>query len=142
MPRSRFSTAIYLMLVFASGILVGVVSYRLYAATTVTATANAPRTMEQYRKQFIAEMRQKVGTNDAQISQINQALDNAKHRLDALHTQEKPLRDKIEQERIEEIRAALDDKQKVVYDNWRAERARMHAAEELKKQQQKKAAGQ
>ncbi|MDP9169125.1 MAG: hypothetical protein M3N54_00795 [Acidobacteriota bacterium] len=134
MPRSRLGTAVYLILVFASGILVGIVSYRLYDAKTVTATAAAPRTMEQYRKQFLNEMRQKVGTNEAQTAQITQVLDDTKHKLDLLHEQEKPLREKLDRERIENIRAILTDPQKTAYDQWRADRA----AEQLRKKQQAK----
>jgi peptidoglycan hydrolase CwlO-like protein len=133
MPRTRISAALYLILVFASGILVGVVSYRLYAATTVNANV-APRTMEQYRKQFFADMRQKVGASDAQISQINAVLDESKAKFDKLHADEKPLKEKIDQDRIEGIRAVLSDSQRTAYDNWRAERARIQA-EQQKKQQ-------
>ncbi|HVW86356.1 MAG TPA: hypothetical protein VHB50_16830 [Bryobacteraceae bacterium] len=135
MPRTRLTAALYLVIVFASGILVGVVSNRLYMTSTVNAT-RLPLTMDQYRKQFFAEMRQKVGVNDAQIAQINQVLDNAKRKFDDLHQQEKPIRDEIDQERIDGIRDALNDRQKIAYDNWRAERARIQA--EQKKQQQEK----
>ncbi|MEP6715512.1 MAG: hypothetical protein ABJC09_08040 [Terriglobia bacterium] len=132
MPRSRFSAAVYVFLVFASGILVGIVSYRLYDAKSVTATAAAPRTMEQYRKQFLAEMRQKVGTNETQTAQINQVLDETKHRFDLLHAQEKPSHEKLDRERIENIRAILSDPQKIAYDKWRDDRA----AQQLRKKQQ------
>jgi hypothetical protein len=43
MPRTRLSAAAYLILVFASGILVGIVSHRLYVTTT--ANASSPKSM-------------------------------------------------------------------------------------------------
>jgi hypothetical protein len=138
MPRSRFSAALYLILVFASGILVGVVSHRLYVTGTVNANNNPPKTMEQYRKQFFSEMRQKVHANDEQISKINQILDDAKRKLDDLHAQQKPLRDRIDQERVDNIRDVLTDQQRLDYDNWRAERARQQAEDLRKKQAQQK----
>ena len=139
MPRTRFGAAIYLMLVFASGILVGAVSHRLYVTSTVNANNNIPpKTMEQYRKQFFGEMRQKVGANEEQISKINQILDDTKRKFDELHAQEKPLRDKIDQERVDEIRDVLTEPQKIAYDNWRAERLKAQAEEQRRKQAQKK----
>lgn len=132
MPKSRLSAVTYLFLVFASGILVGAVSTRLYTASAVSADATPPRTMAQYRKEFFAAMRQKVGATDAQIAQINGILDDAKGKLDELHKKEKPLRDQIDQERVDGIRAVLDDKQRVAFDNWRAERARQHALKQQK----------
>jgi putative ubiquitin-RnfH superfamily antitoxin RatB of RatAB toxin-antitoxin module len=137
MPRTRLGTVFYLILVFASGILVGIVSYRLYDAKTVAATTVAPRTMEQYRKQFLSEMRQKVGTNEAQTEQINQVLQDTKRKLDILHAEGKPLRDKLDRERIESIRALLTDPQRAAYDQWRAEKAKAAEQQRLKLAQQK-----
>jgi hypothetical protein len=138
MPRTRLSAALYLILVFLSGILVGVVSHRLYVTSTVTASLvpPAPRTMDEVRKQYLADMRRKVGVNDEQIASVNRILDETKRRFDELHAQEKPLRDKIQQDQHEAISALLNDQQKVSFDNWREERARLQA-EQQKKQQKK-----
>lgn len=135
MPRSRIGTALYLFLVFASGILIGIVSYRLYDAKSVTAKATAPLTMEQYRKQFLSEMRTKVGATEAQTAAINQVLDDTKHKFDLVHAQEKPSHEKLDRERIENIRAILTEPQKIAYDQWRADRA---AEQQRKKQQSQK----
>jgi hypothetical protein len=124
--KSRSSAAFYLVLVFASGILVGVVSNRLYLTTTASANAT-PRTMAEYRQRFFAEMRQKVGVRDDQIAPITSELDFTKKRFDELHAQEKPLHDQIQQEHIARMKALLNDKQKALYDEWRAERERSRA---------------
>jgi predicted secreted Zn-dependent protease len=138
MPRTRVSAALYLFLVFASGILVGVVAHRLYVTATVTATAPPlPRTMEEIRRRYLADMRKHVGVSDEQVAKVNVILDDTKRRFDDLHRSEKPLRDKIQQEQIDQISALLTPQQKTAYDSWRAERARLQA-EEKKKQQQKK----
>jgi|SRR5580698_1356859 hypothetical protein len=122
MPRTRISIAIYLFLVFASGITVGLVSYRLYAANT--ASANSPKSMTEYRKRYLDGMRTKVGASEAQIAAITRELDETKRKYDALAAEEQPLHDKIQQDHINEIKALLNDQQKVAYDNWRAERER------------------
>ena len=140
MPRTRFSAAIYLVLVFASGILVGIVSHRLYVTASVNANNSVapPRTMDDVRKRYLADMRAKVGVNDAQIASINRILDETKRKFDDLHKREKPLRDKIQQEQVESIRAVLAEDQRGAYENWREERARLQREEQLKKQQQQK----
>jgi hypothetical protein len=143
MPRTRFGAAAYLILVFASGILVGIVSHRLYETTTVNANntvAQAPRTMDDVRKRYLSDMRAKVGVNDDQIASVTRILDETKRKFDDLHREEKPLRDKIQQEQVEAIRMVLNDQQRTAYENWRAERARLQAAdlEKKKLEQQKK----
>jgi hypothetical protein len=137
MPRTRLSAALYLILVFASGILVGVVSHRLYMTTSVNASA-APRSMDEFRRRYTADMRSKVGANDTQIASVNQILLDTKRKFDDLHAQEKLLNDKISQEQHDAIMALLSPPQKVAFENWRAERARIHAEEQRKKQQQQK----
>lgn len=136
MPRTRFSAALYLILVFASGILVGVVSHRLYVTSSVNANnvVSPPRTMDEVRKRYLADMRAKIGVTDAQLASVNTILDDTKRKFDELHRQEKPLRDKIQQEQVESIRAVLTEDQRNAYEKWRADRAK--AAEEEKKKQQ------
>jgi hypothetical protein len=122
MPRTRISIAIYLVLVFASGIMVGLVSYRLYA--TKTASANNSPGMSEFRNRYLDGMRTKVGVSEAQIVQITRELDATKQKFDALAAEEQPLHDKIQQDHIDNIKALLTDRQKVAYDSWRAERER------------------
>jgi hypothetical protein len=131
MPRTRISIAIYLILVFASGILVGIVSHRLYATNTASAN-NTPGSMTEFRKRYLDGMRTKVGASEKQIQEITRTLDDTKRKFDALAAQEQPLHDKIQQDHIDEIKALLNDKQQVAYDNWRAERERAKLAQQKK----------
>jgi hypothetical protein len=133
--RNRSSAFLYLALVFASGILVGAVSHRLYMTNTVNAAM--PRTMDEVRKNYLADMKAKVGVSDQQVTDVTRILDDTKRKFDELHAEEKPTRDRIQQEQIDSIHSVLSDDQKVKYDNWRAERARRHAQQV--KQQQKPA---
>jgi len=133
MPRSRISIALYLFLVFGSGILVGIVSHRLYATNTASANATAPGTMSEYRKRYLDGMRTKVGVNEQQISDIIKTLDDTKRKFDALAAQEQPLHDKIQQDHIDQVKSLLTAPQIVAYDNWRAERERAKAKEAQQK---------
>src|SRR5580704_16053374 len=104
MPRTRLSAAFYLLLVFASGALVGVVSHRLYDTSSASAN-NSPRSMTEFRNRYLAGMREKVGITEAQIPAIVRVLDETKEKTDALQAQEKPLHDKIQQEHVDSIKA-------------------------------------
>ncbi len=127
MPRTRLSAALYLILVFASGALVGVVSHRLYDTSSASAN-NSTQSFTEFRKRYLDGMREKVGVSEAQIAEIVHVLNDTKQKTNALQAQEKPLHDKIQQEHVDSIKAILNDKQKVAYDDWRAERERDKAA--------------
>ena len=93
--------------------------------------------MDEVRKKYLAEMREKIGVNDQQIVSVNRILDDAKRKFDDLHASEKPMRDRIQQEQVDAVSAILTPPQKAAYDNWRSERARLHAQAQQKSLQQK-----
>ena len=130
MTGNRTSAILYLILVFASGILVGGVSHRLYMTTSASASTTT-ETSAQWRKRYLKTMKEKVAVSDAQISVVDKLISDAKRKMDDLRAQEKPLHDKLQQELIEDIRSGLNDQQKTAYDTWRAERerARLQAAQ-------------
>ena len=123
MPRTKLSALFYLVLVFASGILVGVASTRLYAVkASVPTTVIPPRTMAEFTRRYLDEMKQKVGVDDTQIAAVTKILGNTKKKFDDLRREERPVRDRIQQEQVDAIRAVLTDAQKPAYEAWRAER--------------------
>jgi uncharacterized protein YdiU (UPF0061 family) len=123
MPRTRLTAIFYLILVFASGILVGVVSTRLYAVkASVKAVPSVPRNMAELTSRYVDEMRQKVGVNDEQADAVKKILADTKRKFDDLRREERPLRDRIQQEQVDAIRAILTDAQRPAYEAWRAER--------------------
>jgi hypothetical protein len=124
MPRTRLSAILYLILVFASGVLVGVVSTRLYAVKASVPAPAPPRTMAEFTRRYTDEMRQRVGVNDEQVAAVKKILIDTKKRYDDLRREQRPMRDRIQQEQVDAIRAVLTDAQKPAYDAWRAERAK------------------
>lgn len=136
MPRTRLSAILYLVLVFASGILVGVASNRLYAVKASVPSSVAPRTLAEFRTRYLSEMRQKVGVNDSQAAAVSKILDDTKKKFDDIRREERPQRDRIQQEQIDSIRALLTDAQKPAYEAWRAERQK---AQQSQKQSRGKA---
>jgi hypothetical protein len=137
MPRTRLTAIFYLLLVFASGILVGVVSTRLYAVKASVPASTAPRTMAELRTSYMSEMRKRIpGVNDGQAAAVTKILDDTKKKFDDIRREERPLRDHIQQEQIDAIRAVLTDAQRPAYEAWRAERQK---AEQSQKQNRAKA---
>ncbi len=137
MPRTRLTAIFYLVLVFASGILVGVASTRLYTVKASVPANAAPRTMAEFRSRYLTEMRQRVAVNDTQAAAVTKILDDTKKKFDDIRREERPLRDKIQQEQIDEIRAVLTDAQRPAYEAWRAERQK---AQQSQKQNRAKTA--
>jgi hypothetical protein len=98
----------------------------------------APRTLDEFHKQYFADMRKKVGVNDEQIAAVKQVFAQTKQKFDDLNAQQKLAKDKIQQDQHEAISALLTPQQKVAFDAWRAERARLHAEQQKKQLQQQK----
>jgi ferritin-like metal-binding protein YciE len=125
MRRSNFVTLLYLLVVFASGAMVGGFANRLYMAKTVTATVNAPPSRAELRKQYIQDMRSRLHLTEAQIAELQQIMDATGQRMHEMHKT-------IEDEHVRKIVAMLDDSQKAEYAKMRAEREK-HRQEPAKK---------
>ncbi|HEY4084365.1 MAG TPA: hypothetical protein VGM43_00440 [Bryobacteraceae bacterium] len=122
MPRTRLSAVLYLILVFASGVLVGVASTRLYAVKASVPAPAAPRTMAEFTRSYTDEMRQRIGVNDGQVVAVEKILSDSKKKYDDLRREQRPMRDRIQQDQVDAIRAVLTDAQKPAYEAWRVER--------------------
>ncbi len=133
LSRSRITIAFYLVLVFASGILVGVESHRLYATTSTARANNSPQNMSEFRRRYLDGMKTQVGVSDTQLAQINNILEDTRNKVNELAALEKPLHDRIQQEHIDQIKDLLTPQQKIAYDNWRAARERAKREAETKK---------
>jgi hypothetical protein len=137
MPRTRLSAIFYLLLVFASGILVGVVSTRLYAVKASVPAATAPRNMAELRSRYMTEMQKRIPAMTAdQSAAVAKILDDTKKKFDDIRREERPTRDRIQQEQIDAIRTVLTDAQRPAYESWRAERLK---AQQNQKQNRAKA---
>ena len=133
LSRSRITIALYLVLVFASGILVGVESHRLYATTSTARANSSPQNMGEFRRRYLDGMKTQVGVSDTQLAQINNILEDTRNKVNELAALEKPLHDRIQQEHIDQIKDLLTPQQKIAYDNWRVARERAKREAEAKK---------
>jgi flagellar biosynthesis/type III secretory pathway protein FliH len=132
MPKSRFSAAIYLIVVFLSGALVGGLSYRLYAVSPVSAKLSP----EDMRHRYIEAIREKLKLDNEQVQQVNQILDDTRARYNEIRNKMRTEGQAINNRQVEQIEAILHDDQKSLYAAFRAERERMR--EQMREKQPRK----
>ncbi len=135
MSRSQSSLFFSLVLVFASGIAVGTVGHYLYTAKTVNAVTLPQANADKFRKEFVEDMRKRVGSTDDQVGRMNTVLDQTRLQYKQVRDKMKPDMDRIKTEQIERINAILSPEQQKLYQQLRAER------EEKSKQNRRPAPG-
>ncbi len=124
MTRSKLAIALYLLLVFVSGVVVGVLGHRLYTASSVIATRQNPRTPEEYRQKYLAEMRTRLKLDEAQVKQLNTILDNTRDQFRDFREKHKSEFKAIQDGQVAKINALLNDTQRAEYERMRQERDR------------------
>ena len=136
MPKNKLSALASLLLVFASGILVGVVGNRLYMVNTVsTAPRPARPDPEEVRKRLVAEMRDRVKLNDQQTAALNQIYDQTRQKFDELHKKGSQESRAIWDQQKEQIKAILRPEQVQLYEQYQKERDDQHRRERERRQQ-------
>ena len=130
MRRSNFTTLLYLLLVFASGIVVGGFANRLYMMRSVSAASSpkSTQTHAAFREKYIREMRTKLSLTDAQVSELQQIIEATDHRLRDMHKD-------IDNEHAQKVAAMLNDSLKAEYAKIREERERKRQQEREQKGQ-------
>jgi hypothetical protein len=122
MPKSKISALLQLLVVFGSGILVGVVGHRLYTVSSVTAVRPSRPDPEEVRKRLVQEMRSRVKLDQQQVTDLNRIYDETRQEFDRLHKtwngESRALWDK----QNDRIKAILRPDQVPLYDQLRAER--------------------
>jgi hypothetical protein len=132
MLKSRFSAALYLVLVFLSGALVGGFAYRLYSVNTVTATARRTDPVE-WRKRYMDEMRDQVHIDGDQEAQINQILDETGAEFAQIRAREKKEYQQSQDQNIAKIFSLLRPDQRPLYAKLRAEREKRRQLQQNRK---------
>jgi Spy/CpxP family protein refolding chaperone len=129
LKRGNLQAALYVALVFLSGIAVGVLGDRLYSSRSVSASAK-PKTPDQWRADYVSSIRESLRLSDAQVTKLNEILDSTRARYREVKERYKPEMKQIHTEQVEEIRGILTDEQKPKYEEWREERDKRRKAEQ------------
>ena len=123
MRRSNLLIAFYLVLIFASGIVVGAFVTHLYTANTVSAKAPPARlTPEEWRRQYTDEMKTRLNLTPDQMTKLNVVLDLAGSKVHAEHERHNQEMKAIHEEQVNQTRLLLADTQRAEYEKLRQER--------------------
>ena len=114
----------YLALVFAAGIGVGALGFRLATVASVSAKAPAPRTPEEFRKAYTHEMTQRLGLSSEQVDKLSTILDGTGARMRELRDRMRPEMKVIQEDQVKEINGILTAPQQTEYAKMREERER------------------
>ncbi len=114
MRRTSLTTGLYLVLLFLSGVAVGAFGLRLYTLKTVSANIN-PRNPEEFRRRYVAELRDKLGLTEDQVKLLGPILDETRQRHRELMETHRPEFKAIQDEQVRKIRAILTDAQQPEY---------------------------
>lgn len=120
MKRSRWTIALYVGLVFASGIVVGAFGHRFTVVSAVS--ANAGRNPEEFRKRFHAEMKSRLSLTKDQIARLDAILEQTRAEFNSTRDSIEPALQKIREDQHQRILAILAPAQRAEYEKMRQER--------------------
>ena len=138
----KLSVALQLLLVFASGALVGILGFRLYTHQSAPTPPAETRKRPEFRQRYVDDMRKRLNLRADQVQQLSAIMDSSEHRFGDLRKRvDGEVRKQmsgdlkvIQQEQQDKIRAILDASQRASYEKILAERAKRRMEEHSHKQ--------
>jgi uncharacterized protein YneF (UPF0154 family) len=118
MRRPTLSVAVYLCLVFLSGLLVGGFGVSVY----MKKSAAAKPTLEQRQLRYLTEMRTRLKLSDDQARQYKSILEDTGKQLHALHDKIRPEEHAVMERQAESVNAILNESQRAEFQKIREER--------------------
>lgn len=119
MKLSRWTVALYVGLVFASGIVVGVYGHRFTDIVGVSAKAPNP---DEFRKRFNAEMKTRLQLTGEQSTRLDAILEQTREEFRATRDGLEPALQTIRDEQHQRILEILEPGQRAEYEKMRQER--------------------
>ena len=120
MKLSRWTVALYVGLIFASGAVVGAYGHRFIDVTAVS--ANARRNPVEFRKRFTIEMKSRLNLTADQVNELGAVLDVTQTEFSTTRDSIEPQLAKIRDEQHRRILAILEPAQQAEYEKMRQER--------------------
>ncbi len=136
MRRSNLSLVLSLLVVFASGAVVGALGHRYYALNTVVAK-EGPKSPEEYRRLYMSEMHSRLKLNADQEQKLAKILDETRDKFRAQREKARPEMKAIQDEQVARINEMLSPEQQTEYDKLRKERDEKRKADEKAREARK-----
>ena len=128
MRRTTLTTGLYLTLLFLGGVAVGVFGHRLYTLISVNANVN-PRNPDEFRRRYVAEMRNRLKLTDGQVARLGPILDETRQRHQELVDKHRPEFKAIHDEQVRKIRGILSEAQQAEYSRMLDDREKQRQRE-------------
>jgi hypothetical protein len=123
MTRKNLPIALYLLLVFGSGAVVGGLGYRTYNPPTArSVSAPLPPPPAEWRRQYIEESKARLSLTADQVQQLTTILDQTDARFREIREHDNQMIRKIREEHFERVRTILTADQIPKYEKLHAER--------------------
>lgn len=134
MRRSNLLIAFYLVLIFASGILMGAFATRLLNTKAVSAKETPTRlTPEEWRRQYTTEMQTRLSLNPEQMTRLNEILDATGSKVHDERERHNQAMKAIHDGQVGQTRLILTDAQRGEYEKLRKEREERAKAERARR---------
>ncbi len=130
MKPVKFTVAIYLSLVFLSGVLLGGLAHRFYLYTVHAGDVDRSARSADYRSDYIQKMRSRLKLSDTQVKRLGEIMDATRIRYGEVHDKIRPELEAIHQQQVDQIEAELEPAQRAEYVKFRAERDRLREQRE------------
>jgi hypothetical protein len=121
MTRKNLPIALYLLLVFASGSVVGALGYRTYNPPTAR-SVSAPLAPNEWRRRYIEETRTRLSMTDDQVEKLGAMLDQTEMRFRQARERENQEIRQIGEDHYQRVRTMLTPEQILKYEILHAER--------------------
>lgn len=123
MRLTRWTVALYMALVFACGAVVGAFGHRLYTVSGVSANVTQ-RNPEEFRKRFMADMKDRLQLNDDQAAKLGVIMDETRARFRQVRDKFEPEMQKIRDDQRQRISELLSPSQQAEWHKIIEERQR------------------
>jgi Spy/CpxP family protein refolding chaperone len=134
MTRKNLQIAFYLLLVFASGSVVGALGYRTYNPP-VARSSNGQPSPSEWRQRYIEETRSRLNLTADQVDKLKTMLDQTEERFGQEREHYNQMIQEIGEEHFTRVRMILTPEQVPQYEKLHQERV---AKAKLERQQQKR----
>ena len=132
MANTKLSAFFSLLLVFCSGVGVGVVGYRAYSGSVVapakTPEKRTPPNPEEFRKHLIQEMTTEVHLDPDQVAKLVQIYDDTRNQFNEINTQFDEKGRALRDDQISKVKAMLRPDQVPLYEALHARKEAERAA--------------
>lgn len=130
MSLSNSAVRLWMLAVFASGLLVGSFGHNFYKERAEASTRSQPRLKpEEWRQRYLGDMKTRLGLDENQVQKLNVILDDTRERHQQVRKQCDPEYKKIQTDQVTQIRAMLNANQITEYEKFRQERDRRRQEE-------------